>query len=58
MTTPATPTADDARDASRVETYARTNSDGQSELVFYNPNEAHEWINATSSATVELEDWR
>jgi hypothetical protein len=58
MNTPATPTADDDRDASRVETYARTNSDDQRELVLYNPDETHEWINATRSGTVELEDWR
>jgi hypothetical protein len=56
MNTPATPTDDDDRDASRVETYARTNSDDQRELVLYNPDETHEWINATRSGTVELED--
>lgn len=58
MKPPATPVADDARDDSRVETYPRTNSDGQPELVLYNPDETHEWINAPRSATVELEDWR
>lgn len=56
MNTDATPTADDARE--RLKTYARTNSDGQPELVLYNPDETHEWLNATPSDTVELEAWR
>lgn len=56
MNTDATPTDDDARE--RLKTYARTNSDGQSELVVYNPDETHEWLNATPSSTVELEEWR
>ncbi|UPV75971.1 hypothetical protein M0R89_07900 [Halorussus limi] len=55
MNTRATPT-DETRD--RIETYARTDSDGESELVFYNPDAPHEWINAARSNTVELEDWR
>ncbi|UPW02033.1 hypothetical protein M0R88_08040 [Halorussus gelatinilyticus] len=56
MKTDATPTADDPDD--RIETYARTASDGEAELVFYNPHATHEWVNATESSTVELEDWR
>lgn len=56
MKTPATPTADDARD--RIETYERTNSDGRPELVVYNPDETHEWINAAPSSVVELEEYR
>jgi hypothetical protein len=58
MKTRATPTNDRTDTNSRVETYVRTNSDGQSELVLYNPDETHEWLNATPSSTVELEDWR
>lgn len=58
MKTRATPT-DDRTDAhSRIDTYARTNSDGQPELVFYNPGESNEWLNATQSSIVELEDCR
>jgi hypothetical protein len=56
MKTHATPT-DDQTDA-RLEVYARTNSDGQSELVFYNSDDTDEWINATRASTVELEDYR
>ncbi|MFC4448687.1 hypothetical protein [Halorussus aquaticus] len=51
----ATPT-DDTPD--RIEAYERTNSDGNPELVLYNPDESHEWINAPPASTVELEDWR
>lgn len=50
----ATPT-DTARP---IETYARTNSDGRSELVFYTPGESHEWINADAAAIVAPEDCR
>ena len=57
MKTPATPT-DDADDHDELEIYARTNSDGQPELVFYNADDTDEWINATQSSTVELEDYR
>lgn len=56
MKTPATPTDDRTR--VRIETYERTNSDGRSEFVLYNPDESHEWINADPSATVELEAHR
>lgn len=52
----ATPT--DADTTSPIETYARTNSDGRSELVFYTPSETHEWINADATATVAPEDYR
>jgi len=37
MNTPATPTVDDAPD--RIETYERTDSDGQPQLVLYDPDE-------------------
>lgn len=53
----ATPT-DTATDTTNIETYARTNSDGRSELVFYTPNETREWINADATAIVALEDYR
>lgn len=56
MKTHATPAADDTHE--QLKTYARTNSDGQPELVLYNPGETDEWINATSSSAVELEDYR
>ncbi|NEU58352.1 hypothetical protein [Halorussus sp. MSC15.2] len=56
MKQPATPPADEA--AVRIESYERTNSDGNPELVLYNPDESHEWINAAPASTVELEDWR
>lgn len=42
----------------KIETYARTNSDGHSELVFYTPSETHEWINADATAIVAPEDYR
>jgi len=56
MRTDATQTADETH--ARIETYPRTASDGEPELVFYNPRATHEWVNATESSTVELEAWR
>jgi hypothetical protein len=56
MKTRATHTDDAERD--RIETYARTDSEGEAELVLYNPDATHEWINAAQSNTVELEDCR
>ncbi|WP_435180802.1 hypothetical protein [Halorussus sp. AFM4] len=53
MNTHATPTANDARD--RIETYARTNSDGEAELVLYAPGAAQAWIRADRAHTVDLE---
>ncbi len=52
----ATPTADETD--GRIETYRRTASDGEEELVFYNPHATHEWVNAAESSTAELEEWR
>jgi hypothetical protein len=56
MKTPATPTDNASRD--ELEIYARTNGDGQPEIVFYNTEDADQWINATQSSTVELEEYR
>ncbi|NHN60970.1 MULTISPECIES: hypothetical protein [Halorussus] len=56
MNTHATLTADDAR--GRVETYARTNSDGEAELVLYTPDATREWIRAARSSTVDVEEHR
>ena len=56
MKTHAAPTDTDT--TTPIETYARTNSDGRSELVFYTPSETQEWINANTAATVALEDYR
>lgn len=52
MNTHATP-ADDAPD--RIETYARTNSDGEAELVLYAPDASRAWIRTARSDTVDLE---
>ncbi|WP_162224279.1 hypothetical protein [Halorussus salinus] len=56
MKTDATPTEDETH--VRIETYLRTASDGDPELVFYNPRATHEWVNAAESSTVALEEWR
>ena len=55
MNTHATPT-DDER--GRIETYARTNSDGEAELVLYSPDATREWIRAARSSAVDPEDCR
>jgi len=49
----ATSSTTDAR--SRVTTYHRTSSEGHEELVFYNPDEPDQWINAEITDTVSLE---
>ena len=58
MKTHATPTDTGIDTISKIETYARTNSDGGSELVLYTPSETHEWINADAAAIVAPEDYR
>jgi hypothetical protein len=51
--TSSSPTTD--RSQPRVDTYERTSSTGRAELVFYNPDEPHQWINAAITHTVSLE---
>lgn len=55
MNTHATPT-DDASD--RIETYVRTNSDGEAELVLYALDAGRAWIRAARSDAVDLEEYR
>ncbi|WP_157971547.1 hypothetical protein [Halorussus litoreus] len=56
MNTPATPTADDARN--RVETYQRTDSDGRPQLILYDRDEPQAWLLAAQSSAVEPENQR